>query len=163
MHQLTGIVITKADAPTLEEAQKKAERVMDEYLCSALGERQGYFDWYQNHNDGRWGDDPELESVMALATEQGMNAFNRLKNRNLEEKKRNLEKIKEIIETHTDEEILNGKDWDISYHFRAFGDGYGLGNYLYDNEGSSLSDSWWVNTYMETTDDKWLVLFDCHN
>ena len=41
MHQLTGIVITKKDAPTLEEAQKKAERVMDEYLCSALGEKQG--------------------------------------------------------------------------------------------------------------------------
>ena len=163
MHQLTGIVITKEDAPTLKEAQQKAEQVMDEYLCNHLGERQGYFDWYATHDEGRWSDDSELESVMDLATEKGMNAFNRLKENNLEEKKRNLEKIKEIIETHTDEEILNGKDWETSYYFRAFGDGYGLGNHLYDNEGSSLSDSWWVNTYMENTDDKWLVLFDCHN
>ena len=163
MHQLTGIVITKEDAPTLEEAQKKAERIMDDYLCNHLGEKQGYFDWYSNHNDGRWSDDPLLESVMDLATEKGMNAFNRLKGHNLEEKKRMLEKIREIMSTMSDEELLNAKDWETSYYFRQFGDNYGLGSYLYDNEGSSLSDSWWLNEYMKTTDDKWLVLFDCHN
>ena len=163
MHQLTGIVITKEEAPTLEDAQKKAERVMDDYLCSGMGERQGYFDWYSTHAEGRWSDDKDLASVMDLATDKGMNAFNRLKGHNLEEKKRMLEKIKEIMSTKTDDEILNGKDWDISYYFRAFGDGYGIGNYLYDNEGSSLSDGWWLNECMKTTNDKWLVLFDCHN
>jgi len=163
MHQLTGIVITKKDVPTLEDAQKKAEQIMNEYLCNAFGERQGYFDWYATHNEGRWSDDKDLESVMDLATDKGMNAFNRLKAYNLDEQKRMLEKIKEIMSTMSDEEILNGKDWETSYYFRAFGDGYGLGNYLYDNEGSSLSDGWWVNEYMKTTDDKWLVLFDCHN
>tara|TARA_R100000781_G_C4039772_1_gene113578 strand:+ start:278 stop:769 length:492 start_codon:yes stop_codon:yes gene_type:complete len=163
MHQLTGIIIEKKEAPTLAEAQQKAERVMDDYLCNHLGEKQGYFDWYSNHNDGRWSTDKDLESVMDLATEKGMKAFNRLKEDNLSEKKRNLEKIREITSTMSDEEILNSKDWETSYYFRQFGEDCGLGNYLYDNEGSSLSDGWWLKSYMETTEDKWLVLFDCHN
>ena len=117
MHQLTGIIIEKKEAPTLAEAQQKAERVMDDYLCNHLGEKQGYFDWYSNHNDGRWSTDKDLESVMDLATEKGMKAFNRLKEDNLSEKKRNLEKIREITSTMSDEEILNSKDWETSYYF----------------------------------------------
>lgn len=162
MHQLTGIVIDKKNASTLEEAQAQAEKSMDDYLCSALGEKQGYFDWYANHSEGRWSNDKDLEPVMDLATDKGMKVYNRLKENNLYEQKRHLEKIKEIIATKSDEEILNSKDWEANYHFRAFGSSEGLGNYLYDSDGCGL-DNWWEQEMMKTTDDKWLVLFDCHN
>ena len=38
----------------------------------------------------------------------------------------------------------------------------GQGQYLYDSDGCGL-DNWWEQEMMKTTDDKWLVLFDCHN
>lgn len=160
MHQLTGVLVEKSKADDRLSAQIAAERIMDWRLS---GEGNMPFDWYANHNDGRWADDENIKSpVLDLGTKEGIKVLKQLHENTINEKKRALEKCKKLLDEQSIDDIFKNEKHMTLFPFFEVGRYRGLGVYLYDFDGEGVS-NWWYKELNKEIDKYWLVLFDCHN
>ena len=156
MHQLIGLMVSKKEAKTKEEALEKAEDDFNRRLLNRS------FDYVVPQNDGfnRWQKTyPEI--AYDLAEDTGTKIFSELWGYTKKNKEESLDECR-IILMKSNSEILKGKPLD-TYPFYEVGRYDGMGVHLYDMDTMGISNQYWFDECYKDKKDYWLVLFDAHN
>ena len=159
------VIYTLVEASTRDDALTTGKTVFDR-LVGAVPHAGAVFDYYVCFDEeettvagtARWGD---LPVAAAVESEAGEELLERGWEATTEEFQRNLDRVKEALDEHSDEEIM--RDEDLARHaFHQVGAYDGPSVFLYDEHGSGIRHRGQLDRILNESDDLWIVPADVH-
>ena len=159
------VIYALVEASTREEALSTGKTVFDR-LVGSVPHAGAVYDYYVTFDEdettvagtARWGDLPVAATV---ESDDGQELLERGWEATKEEFQRNLNRVKEALDEHSDEEIM--RDEDLARHaFHQVGAYDGPSVFLYDEHGSGIRHRGQLNRILEESDDLWIVPADVH-
>lgn len=162
MHMITYSLV---EASTQDDALASGQTVFDR-LVGAVPDAGAAFDYYVTFDDdgttdagtARWGDLPIAAPVESA---EGEKLLERGWEATTEEFQRNLDRVKEALDEHSDEEIM--RDGALTRHaFYQVGAYDGPSIFLYDEYGSGIRHRDQLDRILDESDNLWIVPADVH-
>ncbi|WP_440992355.1 hypothetical protein [Haloarchaeobius baliensis] len=162
MHMVIHALV---EASTQDDALATGKTVFDR-LVGAVPHANPVFDYYVTFDEdetsvagtARWGQLPVAAPVDSAAGEK---LLERGWNATKEEFQRNLDRVKEALDEHSDEEIM--RDADLARHaFHQVGAYDGPTVFLYDEHGSGIRHQGKLDRLLDESEDLWIVPADVH-
>ncbi|WP_257300565.1 hypothetical protein [Haloarchaeobius sp. FL176] len=162
MHMVIHALV---EASTQEDALATGKTVFDR-LVGAVLHANPVFDYYVTFDEdgttvsgtARWGQLPVAAPVDSAAGEK---LLKRGWNATKEEFQRNLDRVKEALDEHSDEEIM--RDTDLARHaFHQVGAYDGPTVFLYDEHASGIRHRDKLDRLLDESEDLWIVPADVH-
>ena len=159
------VIYTLVEASTRDDALATGKTVFGR-LVGAVPHAGAVFDYYVTFDEestsvagtARWGDLPVVASV---ESNEGEELLERGWEATKEEFQRNLDRVKEALDEHSDEEIMC--DEDLARHaFHQVGAYDGPSVFLYDEHGSGIRHRGQLDRILDESDDLWIVPADVH-
>ncbi|KAA9396352.1 hypothetical protein Har1130_18910 [Haloarcula sp. CBA1130] len=162
MHKIIYAIV---EASTEDEAVTAGKQAFD-HLVGVRPHSSAVFDYYVTFDDettsvagkARWGDRP---TAAPIDSADGQELLDRGWEATKAEFERNLKRVKDALNEHSDEEIMRDKD--LARHaFRQVGASRGSAIALYTEHGDGICDRTQLDRILGESDSLWIVPADVH-
>jgi len=159
------VIYALVEASTHDDALACGKTVFDR-LVGADPHASAVFDYYVTFDENdttvagkaRWGD---LPTAAPIDSDDGQDLVERGWEATKEEFERNLERVKEALDEHSDEEIM--RDEDLARHaFHQVGAYDGPTIFLYNEYANGIRHREQLDRVLEESEDLWVVPADVH-
>ncbi|WP_134672224.1 hypothetical protein [Halorussus marinus] len=159
------VIYTLVEASTRDDALATGKTVFDR-LVGAVPHAGAVFDYYMTFDEdettvagtARWGD---LPVAATIESDEGEELLERGWEATKTEFQRNLDRVKEALDEHSDEEIM--RDEDLARHaFHQVGAYDGPSVFLYDEHASGIRHRGQLDRILDESENLWIVPADVH-